>query len=90
MIQYMLYMNKIKTLKIILSVLYSKIAYTVIGNKCILAANKLLSEVKIYDIDMIYELAKCIEENTKTEINDERFDVIYDKFNELIERYLNV
>ena len=83
-------MNKIKTLKIILSVLYSKIAYTVIGNKCILAANKLLSEVKIYDIDMIYELAKCIEENTKTEINDERFDVIYDKFNELIERYLNV
>jgi hypothetical protein len=80
---------KEKALKIILSVLYSKISYTVTGNKCVLASNKLLSEVKIDDIDMICELAKCIEENTKTEINEEKFSIVYDKFNELIKRYLN-
>lgn len=80
---------KEKVLKIILSVLYSKIAYTVVGNKNVLASNRLLSEVRIYDIDMICELAKCIEENTKTDINKDSFGIIYDKFDELIKRYLN-
>ena len=80
---------KEKALKIILSVLYSKINYDTVGNKCILAANKLLNEVKIYNIDIICELAKCIKENTKTEIDIKRFNIIYDKFNELINKYLN-
>ena len=40
----------------------------------------------INDIDMIYELAKTIENNSDLELSDEQFEVIYDKVIEIVNR----
>lgn len=78
---------KEKILKILFSILYSK--SEVIGNKYLLASNKILHEVRINDIELIYEFAKFIEENTKNDIDGINFNKIYDKFDEILTEYLN-
>lgn len=79
---------KEKVLRILFSILYTK-DYRLVGNRNVLAANRMLHEVRINDIDLIYELAKCIEKNTITDITDDNFNNIYNKYNEIINKYLN-
>ena len=80
---------KEKILKILFSVLYTKIDYQLVGNRSLLAANKILHEVRINDIDLIYELAKCIKKNTTTHITNDKFNNIFNKYNEILNEYLN-
>jgi hypothetical protein len=59
------------------------------GNRHILAANMLLDKVHISDTDMIYKLAKFMDENEELELDEKNFDLIYEKMTELVKEHIN-
>jgi len=80
---------KDKVRKIIEQTLYTNINYPICGNRNILASNLVLNNVGINDIDMIYQLAKVMEENSSLELEDEDFNIIYEKFVQLVKTHLD-
>lgn len=78
---------KDKVRKIIEQTFYTNLNYPVCGNRSILAANLALNYVGINDIDMIYQLAKVMEENSSLELEDKDFNIIYEKFVQLLKKH---
>jgi hypothetical protein len=80
---------KDKVRKIIEKTFYTNLNYPVCGNRNILTANLVLNGVGINDIEMIYQLAKVMEENSSLELEDENFNAIYEKFVQLLKTHRN-
>jgi hypothetical protein len=80
---------KDKVRKIIEQTFYTNLNYPVCGNRNILAANLVLNSVGICDIDIIYQLAKTMEENSSLELEDEDFNNIYENFVQLLKTHRN-
>ena len=77
--------------EIIHNTIYRNVVYPHRGNNYILAANLMLDNIGIRDIDMIYKLAKIIEEHSTYDhaISDDDFDIIFKLFNSLVKEYFN-
>lgn len=67
------------------STLYRNLPYPVSGNRSILAANIILQQFYINDIDQIYRLAKTIEENVSIDFSESEFDIIYSEIGKIFE-----
>jgi len=82
-------MNKEKVGEIIHNTIYTNPEYPHRGNNNILAANWILDEMGIRDIDMICDLAKIIDEHSTydKEISDGDLDNIMLLFGEMIKEY---
>lgn len=81
-------MNKEEKIRaIITEILYTGVRYVKVGNWSLLAANSALNEVLITDLDCIYQLAKCIEENAGLDFGDDEFNPIIKKFREIVTEY---
>ena len=81
-------MNREKVHKIIHNTIYTGVYYPHIGNNNILAANWILNNVGIRDIDMICKLAKVIDEYSTYdhEISEEDLDSIMKFLYDLLKR----
>ena len=82
-------MNREKIEKIIQDTIYTGVAYPHIGNNNILAANWILNEMGITDIDMICKLAKIIDEHSTYdhEISSGDLEMIIKLCGELLKEY---
>jgi hypothetical protein len=78
--------KKIKLRDCIHDTVYTRPAYPNKGNASILAANLILFDLYITDIDCICELAKSIEKHATYdhEISDEDLNTIFDKLREIV------
>jgi hypothetical protein len=84
-------MNREKFNEIIHNTIYTGVTYPHRGNNNILAANWILSEMGITDIDMICKLAKIIDEHSTYdhEISNDDLDTIIKLCGELIKEHMN-
>ena len=85
-------MNNEKFKKIIQDTIYTGVAYPHLGNNNILAANWILYEMGITDIDIIYKLAKIIEENSTYahEISNNDLNKIMELLSELLKEFIKI
>ena len=79
-------MDKLKIRDILHNTIYSAATYPHIGNNSILAANWILSDIGITDVDMIYKLAKIIDECAAYdhEISTDDLDTIVKLYSEIL------
>ena len=71
--------------EIVTRVLYSNIHYPVVGNRSVLAANTVLANCGIYDINTISSLAKVIDRNAGLELSKKGLDSIHRKLSKIIQ-----